>query len=302
MIEVKDEILNGEPKYRLRDNNGNVIYDNVSVEMTTPVVEEGTPLNKALFDSIGNDFDYFDNISKLTRQYNLCTATTNITTQTTNIFPYFTPSGNLTYSSGDITLKLSNTEYIYAFDGDSSTNASMGLKEISALEFARFDFGSKTNYKITSFRITGYMSDGSATVYASGSNDGDNWTSLGNVNLDRGEESYNLTVSNPKTYRYYRFTVSQGSVNTRYLHLSTIAVNGWEKQQNNLILDGIYLNNIYQENIIVNIKIPNNITTSFHNSININSLGAKNIIGLIEPNKYCVLVYNGTDFEVVHSY
>ena len=55
MIEVKDEILNGEPKYRLRDENGNIIYDNVSVEMTTPVVEEGTPLNKALFDSIGND-------------------------------------------------------------------------------------------------------------------------------------------------------------------------------------------------------------------------------------------------------
>lgn len=55
MIEVKDEILNGEPKYRLRDENGDIIYDNVSVEMTTPVVEEGTPLNKALFDSIGND-------------------------------------------------------------------------------------------------------------------------------------------------------------------------------------------------------------------------------------------------------
>lgn len=55
MIEVKDEILNGEPKYRLRNENGDIIYDNVSVEMTTPVVEEGTPLNKALFDSIGND-------------------------------------------------------------------------------------------------------------------------------------------------------------------------------------------------------------------------------------------------------
>lgn len=52
MIEVKDEILNGEPKYRLRDENGDIIYDNVSVEMTTPVVEEGTPLNKAFFDIV----------------------------------------------------------------------------------------------------------------------------------------------------------------------------------------------------------------------------------------------------------
>lgn len=52
MIEVKDEILNGEPKYRLKDENGNVIYDNFSIEQITPVIQEGTPLNKVLFDSI----------------------------------------------------------------------------------------------------------------------------------------------------------------------------------------------------------------------------------------------------------
>lgn len=59
MIEVKDEVLNGEPLYRIRNKEGNVILDNVTFEMITEVLQSGTPLNKALFDSIKN---YIDNI------------------------------------------------------------------------------------------------------------------------------------------------------------------------------------------------------------------------------------------------
>lgn len=52
MIDVKDEILNGEPMYRITDKDGNILFDNIRIEMTTPVIQEGTPLNKVLFDSI----------------------------------------------------------------------------------------------------------------------------------------------------------------------------------------------------------------------------------------------------------
>ncbi len=55
MIEVKDEKLNGEPKYRIRDGEGNIVVENATIEITTEVVQEPTPLNKALFDSINND-------------------------------------------------------------------------------------------------------------------------------------------------------------------------------------------------------------------------------------------------------
>ena len=34
----------------MRDANGNIVLDNISLEMITPVLQEGTPLNKALFD------------------------------------------------------------------------------------------------------------------------------------------------------------------------------------------------------------------------------------------------------------
>lgn len=59
MIEVKDEILEGEPLYRIRDKDGNILFDNVTLEMITEVLQSGTPLNKTLFDSIKN---YIDNL------------------------------------------------------------------------------------------------------------------------------------------------------------------------------------------------------------------------------------------------
>ena len=52
MIDIKDEILTGEPRYRLRDGNGNILQDNISIEQITPATQEGTPINKALLEAI----------------------------------------------------------------------------------------------------------------------------------------------------------------------------------------------------------------------------------------------------------
>ena len=57
MISVVDEVLSGEAKYRIKDENGNILYDNVTIEEGTPVNTQGTPLNKVLFDSIQADIN-----------------------------------------------------------------------------------------------------------------------------------------------------------------------------------------------------------------------------------------------------
>ena len=60
-IEIKDEILNtlgqpdNAPRYSIRDNNGSIIYDNVQLEMKTPLKQEGTPINKKLFQDLYNE-------------------------------------------------------------------------------------------------------------------------------------------------------------------------------------------------------------------------------------------------------
>lgn len=55
-LSVQDEVLSGEPKYEIKDNNGTVIATNCTIELITSVLQEGTPLNKALFDKVDNDF------------------------------------------------------------------------------------------------------------------------------------------------------------------------------------------------------------------------------------------------------
>lgn len=57
MNNVVDEVLTDNPKFRISDSNGNVLYDNISIELTTPAQVVGTALNKLLFDSIKADLD-----------------------------------------------------------------------------------------------------------------------------------------------------------------------------------------------------------------------------------------------------
>lgn len=61
-IDIKDEILTGEPRYRIRDNNGNILQDNVAIEKTTSVKQEATPINKKLFQDFYKDISPVGNI------------------------------------------------------------------------------------------------------------------------------------------------------------------------------------------------------------------------------------------------
>lgn len=57
-IEFKDEILDtsgqpdNKPRYRMRDNNGTVLYDNVILEVATPITQEGTEITADMFDKV----------------------------------------------------------------------------------------------------------------------------------------------------------------------------------------------------------------------------------------------------------
>ena len=59
MIEFVDEVLDPSlqpdtnPRYTIKDNNGKVINDDIQIELKTPVVNNGTPLNRAFFLDIG---------------------------------------------------------------------------------------------------------------------------------------------------------------------------------------------------------------------------------------------------------
>lgn len=51
-LEVKDEILDGEAKYNIYDENGKLLHENCSIELNTNILQIGTALNKVFFDKI----------------------------------------------------------------------------------------------------------------------------------------------------------------------------------------------------------------------------------------------------------
>lgn len=85
MIEIKDEILAGIPKYRITDSNGNIIADNATIEMITQILQAGTPMNKAMFELFENDYTaQINDKIELSNIYNLLALTTEKKTITEN--------------------------------------------------------------------------------------------------------------------------------------------------------------------------------------------------------------------------
>lgn len=59
MLTVTDEVLSESiPSFKITNNvTGEVLFESVSIELITEILQNGTPLTKALFDSIAKDFD-----------------------------------------------------------------------------------------------------------------------------------------------------------------------------------------------------------------------------------------------------
>lgn len=60
-LNVQDEIIEESIRYDIKDESGNIIYRNVGIEFITTLLQEGTPLNKALFDKVDRNFEKIKN-------------------------------------------------------------------------------------------------------------------------------------------------------------------------------------------------------------------------------------------------
>lgn len=51
-LEVKDELLDGVQKFRITKEDGSILADNCTIELVTLLLQQGTDINKLLFDKI----------------------------------------------------------------------------------------------------------------------------------------------------------------------------------------------------------------------------------------------------------
>ena len=160
MIEVKDEILEGEPLYNIVDKNNQTIYGDVKISMETSIIQKGTPINKELFESIksGNDLvaTYNKGANSFDNNYNYLKLNNKIVRYevgqrvfidtnfqasnfNTSIIPAFSSLEPVNGFSIEGSIGYSE-DFWKAFDNDRTTRGGLGVSASSATSKINFPF------------------------------------------------------------------------------------------------------------------------------------------------------------------
>lgn len=299
--DIKDEILSGEPLYTIRDSSGNVLNDNVDISLKTPIIQEGAPINRALFRNLQGDLYTQD-------RYSLTTITNEVragkfinnpipTTGWIEDIANLKYHAHSTFLNGNVEIEATSVYNNYsvknAFDGDKSTN---WISRESALDsYVIITFPKPI--KILKFRA---MIGGSATWYLEGSDDNSTYTTL-YTGYNWSTDFLEVEINPSKTYKYYRIRGSGGS-SSSYWYVYEFEIKEWygegEKKVHNL---QIPLTS-YEEGKRICIKPSNDYTSYSYPYININGLGAKQINGDLFPEYNYSLIYNGESFDIANKY
>ena len=329
--DIKDEILSGDPRYTIRDSSGNVLNDNVDISLKTPITQEGTPVNRALFRNLQGDLYTQDryNITTVTQEFlPVDYMTEHIYSETTKQEDFlpktWTSGGTMTLpsgesgeyfysdtSSGRFIVMGDNSYAIYssiksAFDGSTSTmcrydgstlHAFIVLPKptrIKKIKLAMGGSGGRTNFS-------------SCTIY--GSLDGKSYTLLRSISYNEYKANgYDAlsewTLSTLGYYKYYKASVYTGD-STWDAYLSEFQVSEYDDTQWG---DYFYNHTLdlpltsYEKGKIVNIEVGKygSITSMSNCLLNINNLGYKPINDSIDSGKKYSLVYNGASWDIAN--
>lgn len=302
---ILDEVLDGDPRYTIKEDNGEVFQDNMDIVLRTPVVQEGTPINRALFRNLQGDlytqdrYNKLENITYRTWQEDVPTSG--------NIFPTAiladwteNSTTNYTYKSTGAILTASSA---YTSNGDLPIDVFGGGWQSSPSANSWIQLKLPTAKKITKMKIRVTSSSGSerfSSAIIEGSKNGSTWTTLYTISAYQSTAT-TVALDNPDYYTYYRVKVGLTG-NYRAL------VSNWETVEYyapktftdyyaelNLPLTS------YEEGKIVNIQgIAYNSVTTFDNPyLNINKLGSKIINGTIRQGEKYTLIYNGTNWDIL---
>lgn len=267
--EFKDEVLDTnlqpdvEPRYTIRDNAGNVLNDNVKIELKTPVIENGTPLNKATMGNIQGDLYTSDRYNKPVVSKESVGQLEE--TKTGDIIPKtWTKVSDYQYKADGVTLTCdsvySTSSYYlyYACDGETGTQYRGENSEYNAYRHIKWIFD--TPKKITKMYVyigtqtSNYMTSDYVSITIQGSNNDSTWTDLFSVPISKVDEyKQEIELSNTDYYKYYRI----------YAYMQENGLNVYEwyvTEYAEIEMQYIYVNNLslpltsYEVGKIVRIK------------------------------------------------
>ena len=268
--DIKDEVLSGEPRYTIKNSSGNVLSDNVDISLKTPITQEGTPVNRALFRNLQGDLytqDRYNELEMHRRMVSVDYETNLVYSEENHIGDCIpkvwtaTDSTNLVYVAEDGTKVYASSKDgshtpDKACDGDEETfwhANTYGKNQHLTIEFVN-------PIRIKKIKVAArlYSPSWSVDFYIWGSNDNQNWTTLATTStpLVTNPSLKEINIESVVAYKYFRFATEVYGKQTCVIHelqvteYSTDVVYGKYEYYSNLDIPITS----YEEGKIVNIE------------------------------------------------
>lgn len=239
MKTVIDEVLNGEPRFQIVDKTtGKVITSNAEISLITELLQKGTPLDKALFDSIMGDLYRVDKYTKPSYEQGE-NETTDIKTGA-----YIGLWGASHYTKYGITVSASNEDTeMYAYRAMNGVEGYWSGNTVPTVATPTlFTVHLPERIAIKKFSISG-----SDTLYCKsfklqGSNDGDNYFDIMSVTGNTASTK-EYSTDNIEFYSYYRLSITESGSSTAYPAILEFNITAWQEvmKYNKIVLNGIPL-------------------------------------------------------------
>ena len=300
--------------------------------------EEGTPINKVLFDSINTDLNTrllktskasdaevrtgsnddkyvtplklkntYRNYSNLVNKYNLATLATPASQSTGNYIPAFTSSTTPEGFSVSSSTPSAGASHPYrAVDNSDSTC----FETVESASGSYWLIELDKPILVKEITMITYSQSDSSTNYKGiwGSIDGENYELLGVQSFGNSSspQTKTWTISGNKKYKFFKVkrcnSTGGDASNNVALRIYAFKITKWyeDTNYNQLTLANSALT-AYETGMRVMIQVPSGYVGGGL-KLNINSLGYKNVIlpetYNIAPNKCIPIRYNGTAFEL----
>ena len=314
-----DEILASVPRYTLRNDAGSILNDNIDIELKTPAIQQGTPLNKAFFDGL---FTYeemqvekkdasvqeeikkpmFFELSAVTSGDKILdfSATSGLYdgNLTETLFPTMTlktsrsggwvlsssPSGEETgiYASvdGDTSLKIDSINAVLK-QTTLNSDRTLRIKNTSSSYNSTKTF--VFDFKKSKAVVFNFYSQGTARSYTfSGSDDNSTWETISSF---KGGSAVN--VASAKAYRYYQLVTGAYYTETiNYMYFSEVPDVQLKEYYENAFTS---VSSLDKEKELI-VKVPTNVDNT---NIIRNTLNGIEIDKILTPGERTRLLYTG---------
>lgn len=202
-IEIQDEILNGDPKYIITQNNDGTS----NIDLATEIIQDGTPLNKSTLETFANKVKNCMNLNTLTYigqegieiQKGLPTNWTHSNTMTETAINDFGETVTATASS----IYQNLTTYDYCLHSLMNSGTFWGHHKNSGVQ-VEIDLGREMQLSTINIGFTG---ENFSSGYVAISPDNTTWTTVSTVS----ETGYKNITFGKTSVRYIRLYASQSS-------------------------------------------------------------------------------------------